>query len=254
MARNLWTREETIVAFNVYCKIPFKNSSSRHPMIIKFANIIGRSPSALNMKIGNFGRLDPELRKRGIVGLGNGSRLEKTIWDEFHGNWEKLAYESELLIAQFQNKAVNKSSEVDLSNIPVGIERETVVKRRVNQQFFRSTVLSSYQHKCCITGLSIPKLLIASHIIPWSQNKAERLNPRNGLCLNAIHDKAFDQGLLTISPDYKVILSPILLENQDEVATENFFIRYANQSIALPEKFTPHPDFLAYHYTHIFKR
>ncbi|WP_227658751.1 hypothetical protein [Flavobacterium haoranii] len=99
-----WTKEETIVAFNVYCKIPFKSSSKNHPTIIKYANIIGRSPSALNMKVGNFGRLDPELKKQGIVGLGNGSKLDEIVWNEFNGNWENLAYESELLIAKFQNK------------------------------------------------------------------------------------------------------------------------------------------------------
>ena len=53
---NKWTREETLVAFNVYCKIPFKDSHSTHPMIVEYAKIIGRSPSALNMKMGNLGR------------------------------------------------------------------------------------------------------------------------------------------------------------------------------------------------------
>ena len=64
---NNWTREETIIAFNVYCKIPFKDSNKNHPMIIKYANIIGRSPSALNMKVGNLGRLDPKLKEKGIT-------------------------------------------------------------------------------------------------------------------------------------------------------------------------------------------
>ncbi len=118
MARDNWTKEETIIAFNVYCKVPFKNSSKTNPTIIKYANIIGRSPSALNMKVGNFGRLDPELRKQGIVGLTNGSKLEEVVWNEFHGSWDKLAYESELLIAKFQHKVVEESAEIDLLDIP----------------------------------------------------------------------------------------------------------------------------------------
>lgn len=134
---NNWTREETIVAFNVYCKVPFKSSSKTNPTIIKYANIIGRSPSALNMKVGNFGRLDPELKKQGIVGLGNGSKLDEIIWNEFNGNWEKLAFESELLIAQFQNKSIEEIVEFDLDNLPQGKERETLIKVRVNQSFFR---------------------------------------------------------------------------------------------------------------------
>jgi putative restriction endonuclease len=141
---NNWMRDETIVAFNVYCKVPFKSSSKTNPTIIKYANIIGRSPSALNMKVGNFERLDPELKKQGIVGLVNGSKLEETIWNEFNGNWEKLAFESELLIAQFQNKTIEESVEFDLDNLPQGKEREALLKIRVNQSFFRSTILSSY--------------------------------------------------------------------------------------------------------------
>ena len=123
---NNWTREETIVAFNVYCKIPFKSSSKSNPTVIKYANILGRSPSALNMKIGNFGRLDPELKKQGITGLVNGSKLEEDIWDEFNGNWEKLAFESEELIARFQNKKVEEIEEQisgiqnDLSGVKKG--------------------------------------------------------------------------------------------------------------------------------------
>ncbi|MGY0426929.1 MAG: hypothetical protein ACWIPI_08920 [Polaribacter sp.] len=139
MAKNNWTREETIVAFNVYCKIPFKNSSKTNPTVIKYANIIGRSPSALNMKIGNIGRLDPELKKRGIVGLSNGSKLEEEVWNEFNGNWEKLAFESELLLAKFQNTSIDKIVDIDWES-KTGVDKETIVKQRVNQNFFRSTI------------------------------------------------------------------------------------------------------------------
>lgn len=96
------------------------------------------------MKVGNFGRLDPELKKQGIVGLWNGSKLEEIVWNEFNGNWEKLAYESELLIAKSQNKTIEEIVDFDLENLPVGKERETLIKVRVNQSFFRSTILSSY--------------------------------------------------------------------------------------------------------------
>ena len=129
-----WTREETIVAFNVYCKIPFKSSRKTNPTIIKYANIIGRSPSALNMKVGNFGRLDPDLRKQGIIGLANGSKLDKIVWSEFYGNWEKLSYESELLIAEFQNKPVEELIEDEVFKFPIGIEREALIKQRVKMK------------------------------------------------------------------------------------------------------------------------
>ncbi len=254
MTKNNWTREETIIAFNVYCKIPFKNSSKSHPKIIKYANIIGRSPSALNMKVGNFGRLDPELKKQGIVGLAHGSKLEEDVWKEFNGNWEKLAFESEQLIAKFSNRLVEEVSEIEIKDIKEGTERETIVKQRVNQSFFRSTVLSSYYSKCCITGLSIPDFLVASHIIPWSRNAEERLNPRNGLCLNSIHDKAFDRGFITITPEFNIRVSSILYDFEKEKAVQDFFFKFENQKIDLPDKFLPKKGFLDYHYHNIFKK
>lgn len=252
MARNNWSKEETIVAFNVYCKIPFKSSSKTNPTIVKYANIIGRSPSALNMKVGNFGRLDPELKRQGITGLVNGSRLEEEVWNEFNGNWEKLAFESEELIAKFQNKTIEENEELNLDDIPEGKERHTIVKTRVNQNFFRSTILSSYNLKCCITGLSIPDFLVASHIKPWAKDKENRINPHNGICLNSIHDKAFDKGFITITPDYKIILSNLFDNYSNERAVNDFFKKYQNQKINLPDKFLPSKEFLEYHYENIF--
>ncbi|WP_420322559.1 HNH endonuclease [Flagellimonas sp.] len=244
-----WTREETVIAFNIYCKIPFKSSSKTHPIIIKYANIIGRTPSALNMKIGNFGRLDPELRKQGIVGLINGSKLEEDVWNEFYGNWESLAYESEELIAKFQNKTVEQ---VDSKNYPEGKDKKTVIKARVNQNFFRSTILSSYDSKCCITGLSIPDFLVASHIKPWSIDKSNRTNPHNGLCLNSIHDRAFDRGFITITPDFKVKLSKYFNDFLDDSSIIDFFLKYDNREIFKPNRFLPSHEFLDFHERNIF--
>ncbi|MGW8123777.1 HNH endonuclease [Roseivirga echinicomitans] len=252
MKNNNWTKEETIVAFNAYCKVPFKNSSKTNPIVIKYAKILGRSPSALNMKIGNFGRLDPQLKKQGITGLVNGSKLEEVVWNEFNGNWEKLAFESELLIAKFQNRGIEETQEIDLSELSPGKERETIIKARVNQNFFRSTILSSYNSKCCITGLSIPSFLVASHIKPWAKDKANRLNPHNGLCLNSIHDKAFDKGFITITPDYKVLISNFFDNYSAEQAVNIFFEKYDKQKIKLPDRFMPSKEFLDYHHQKIF--
>lgn len=254
MAHSIWTREQTIVAFNIYCKIPFKESKASHPMIVKYANIIGRTPSALNMKIGNFGRLDPELKKRNITGLKNGAKLEKVIWEEFYGNWDKLIFESELLIAEFQNKKIEESTGIDISDLPLGKERATIVKTRVNQSFFRAAILANYNKKCCITGLSIPALLVASHIKPWSVDEKNRLNPQNGLCLNSLHDKAFDKGYMTISLDYKIKLSRSIEDLETDESIKNFFTNYKNKKITLPERFLPDRTFLEYHHQNIFEK
>lgn len=204
------------------------------------------------MKIGNFGRFDPALKSQGITGLGHGAKLEEIIWAEFNGNWEKLAYESELLIAQFQNKTIEQTIPLEPNEFPLGLEWEQLVKARVNQYFFRATILSSYNQKCCITGLSIPDFLVASHIVPWRANEKDRINPQNGLCLNSIHDKAFDKGYLTITADYKIKVSNYFKDFESDEAVKSFFSRYHNQSIQLPDRFLPHKEFLSYHHEKIF--
>ncbi len=252
MANN-WTREQLIVAFNLYCKIPFSKSVQGNPDVIRVANLIGRTPSAVAFKLGNFGSFDPELKKRGIGGLPNTSRLDKEIWDEFNSNWEDLAFQSELLIAQFGHKTIEEVVAIDLSSLPIGKERESLVKVRVNQSFFRQSVISIYGSKCCITGLDMTPLLVASHIVPWSKDESNRTNPQNGLCLNSLHDRAFDSGLITITTDFKVKLSGRLRESHSIDFIDNFFTSYANKEISLPDKFVPDRDFLLFHNKEVFE-
>jgi putative restriction endonuclease len=206
------------------------------------------------MKIGNFGSLDAELKKRGIVGLGNTSKLDETIWNEFNHDWSTLAYESELLISKFTNQSIETIAAIDVADLPIGKVRDAVIKQRVNQSFFRSTILSSYNIKCCITGLSISDFLVASHIIPWSKDEKNRLNPHNGLCLNSIHDKAFDSGFITVTTDYKIKVSKYFNDYKKEKAVSDFFLKYENQTIILPDKFLPSKEFLEYHHQNIFKK
>jgi putative restriction endonuclease len=252
MATNLWTRDQTIIALAVYCKIPFNRVSSTHPLILKYSKIIGRSANALKMKIGNFGSFDPELKRRGIVGLTNTSQLDEQVWTDFENNWEELAIQSESLIAALSNVSIEKSLEIEILNFPAGKEREAIVKTRVNQSFFRSAILSSYDSTCCITGLSVPEFLIASHIIPWSKDMNERTNPRNGLCLNSLHDKAFDKGFISVTPDYEIKISDKLDVKLNEPIVNDYFIKYRNTKIRLPERFVPKKEFLDYHFNNIF--
>ena len=250
MAINKWSREEEIIVFNLYCKIPFKLSSKNHPDVIRIANIIGRSPSSVNMKIGNFGSFDDNLKKQGISGLTNASKLDKEIFTEFNGKWDELAYESEILIAKYENRQVLEYN----FEIPIGTEKEVVVKQRVNQRFFRESVLASYGNACCMTGLSNPELLIASHIKPWKDSQdAEKTNPKNVLCLNALHDKAFDRGFITVSNKYKIIVSDSITDIYSGEAVEKYFSGLSRKEIRLPEKFLPEKEFLEYHNECVFE-
>src|SRR5687767_7854743 len=139
MPANNWTREELILAFNLYCKIPFGKIHNRNPEIIALARILGRTPSAVGWKLANFARLDPALQKRNIVGAAHGSKLDIEIWDEFNHDWNKLAFESEKLLAKRTGKPVEALIvDIELLDIPrIGKERISVVKVRVNQSFFR---------------------------------------------------------------------------------------------------------------------
>ena len=249
--RRNWTREELIVAFNLYCKIPFSKINHRNHLLIKLANAIGRTPSAVAWKLVNFASLDSSLQERGIKGASNTGKLDKIIFDEFINNWDDLSYESEFLLSRFLNKNTTVLYD-EVTDFKEGKEVDMSVKVRTNQSFFRSAVLSSYDFKCCLTNIDIPGLLIASHIIPWSKDKKNRLNPRNGLCLNNLHDKAFDSGLITFDGDFRLVLSNELKgSNSDNVKT--YFHQLEGKALMLPKKFRPDENFLIYHNENIFK-
>jgi putative restriction endonuclease len=250
MPRRDWTREELIVAFNLYCKIPFGKIHIRNPSVIELAKAISRTPSAVSWKLANFARLDPTLQKRNIVGATHGAQAEVGIWNEFSNDWERLAFESERLLDELTGGASEFVAEA--REFPEGRSRETIIRARVNQGFFRAAVLAAYGTRCCITGLSIPQLLIASHIVPWSVDVKNRTNPRNGLCLNATHDRAFDCGLLTITPDSKVKLSPKIKRDTADKAAREFLLEYDGVSVSLPRRFAPDVDFIRYHNERIF--
>lgn len=247
IGQKLWTREELILAINLYCKLPFGRLHYRNPEIIKLANLINRTPGSVAFKLVNFASLDPSLKARGIKGAVNASKLDKKVWNEFYNNWDVLPYESEKLLAEFKNTTVEKLNHIDESDIPKsGITREQLIKVRVNQSFFRSMILAGYNSTCCVTGMNNSKLLVAGHIVPWAKDELNRLNPRNGLCLNALHDKAFENGLITITTKYKIRVSKELKKSSDEIVKKYFSV-YDNQEMIAPSRFLPDKQFLEYH-------
>lgn len=251
--QRLWTREELILAFNLYCKIPFGQIDQRNPAIVALADVLDRTPGALSWKLANFARLDPALQARGIKGASHGSRAEVEIWVEFNANWDSLAFESERLLANLTHQSVEEMNGLNEDELPKqGLERERLVRVRVNQRFFRSTVLTSYQSRCCITGLAIPSLLTASHIAPWAKDPNNRMNPRNGLCLNLLHHKAFDEGLITITPEFRVRVSSSVASSTTPDANNTFFAPYDNQLARLPRRFLPDTGLLEWHNKKIF--
>lgn len=256
MKQNLWTREELIVAFNLYLKIPFGKTGKSNPQVIELAQILGRTPSSIGMRLGNFASVDPFHQQRGIGGLQNGKKQVQPIWDEFINNQEELIFLSEQILAEKQNLTIEtKYHELlfDLKDLK-GETKLREVKTRVNQNVFRQMVMVNYDSKCAVTGIDIPDLLYASHIIPWSQNENERLNPENGICLSALYDKAFDKGYIGIDKNYKIILSPNLKKKKEQDYYSKYFAPIENTAIVTPIKYHPKKEFLEYHMDTIFNK
>ncbi len=247
-----WSREETIIVLALYCRIPFAKSNKAHPEVMRIARIIGRSPSSVNMKIGNFGSFDPQLKESGIVGLANASKLDGIIWHEFANNWEGLFTHAFDLEQEMFDKKELFSDDMPCKVHRLGEDKMRLTPQRVNQSFFRQTILAAYNESCCITGINIPQVLIASHIKPWAKcEPAEKLSPHNGLCLNALHDRAFDRGLIALDEKYKVQVSNQLIKSNNK-AVKDWLVSFDGKEINLPEKFMPSADFISWHRQHVF--
>lgn len=251
-SRNDWTRQQLLVAFALYCRLPFGRLHRRNPEIVRFAEAIERTPSALAMKLTNIASLDPEITSTGRAGLRGASAQDRAMWNEMHTDWEQFALETQQAIAEITSEPVFDET-YDPIDERLGKDRTVQTTARIGQNFFRRTILSAYNEQCCITGLSIPALLVASHIIPWRADKINRVNPKNGLCLSALHDKAFDSGLITINDDMTVQISKTHQVKNDPFFSESIEA-YVGKPIRLPEKFSPDKKFLAYHREYIFQK
>ena len=209
--REKWSREETILAFDLYCKTSFSKISKTNKDIIALAELLGRTPSSVGLKMANLAHYDPELIARNVKGMSNTSKLDKEI------------VEAQILRAKYAHTDIQTlNPEAFEDAMPDGMDVQKEMKIRLGQYFFRLSVLNAYGNSCCITGIQCPGLLIASHIKPWSvsDSKTERTNPRNGLCLNSLHDKAFDKGLITI------------LIHTENIGNYNIEIKYDNKLIS----------------------
>lgn len=243
-----WSEDELKMAINIYCRIPFKSTRKSSPEIIKWANIIGRSPGALYTKLCNLGNCDKAMQDIGVKGLSHGGKLEPIIWAEFEKDPEKIIYESELLLAERMGKSVEEANNVDTLTLPEGKMREVVVRQRVNQRFFRDVVLTAYDNHCCITGINIPSLLEACHISGWADDTKNRTNPKNGICMNAFFHKAYDKYLMAITPDFEIVISGQMIDNTIEKSFRDYLISINGKPILMPEKFAPDKNLLSIHY------
>ncbi len=239
----LWSREESILAFELYCRIPFHKTKANNPAVKELAEFLARTPASVARKLGNFGAFDPALQRMEISGLTHTSKLDREIWDEFHADWNGLVWEATLL-----SNTLGRKPRVDATIIPPKGPSETVrlTKQRAHQSFFRDAVLSSYETTCCVTGLAVPECLIASHIVPWSEDETFRTDPTNGLCLSATFDRLFDAGLMTITTDLTIRFSSRILKSRN-LQTRDLLFGYHDRPIRKPHRFLPSAERLEWH-------
>ena len=241
--RIAWTRDELIAVLKLYCRTPFGRLHSRNPEIIQLASEIGRSPGAVALKAVNFASLDPTIERKG---MSNASTLDRKVWNDFFGNMETFLAQSEPTYKE-RGLRDRQPEEYD-PTFPDGVDVHRISKTRQNQSFFREMVLASYDCKCAISGIQETALLTASHIVPWSADPTTRINPRNGICLNALHDRAFDRGLISFGDDLELIYSPALRgEVREKIES------LGGNKLNPPSRFRPEPRFLEYHRTNVFR-
>ena len=247
-----WTEAQTKKALLLYFQLPFGQLHKGNPEIIALATEMGRTPSSLAMKLANFASLDPKIVNSGRKGLTGATALDRKIWALFHEDWTNLVVEDSVVLDLLDTPEPDDSRLRDrratfkYSPLDGITSRRVHVEQRLGQSFFRRAVLANFDNSCCVTGITEPRLLVASHISPWSMDVPNRHNPKNGLCLSATFDRAFDAHLMTITPELKVRFSPKIL-NLKNGRTKSYFIPYEGITIRHPTHIAPDVSLLESH-------
>ncbi len=244
-----WSKEERILILELYWQLSPKEiikQKARHPMIIALANKIGATDkvNSIYLRLRNFIHLDPNEEKD----LYRFSKEDEELWTEFYNQWDKFALACQEARETLQIPPAVEGTIADDADFSAEI-RKVITAQRIKQHDFRQKILTNYQNCCCISGISEPRLLVASHIVPWHIDKKNCLNPENGLCLSPLYDSAFDSGLISLDEEMKVILS-LRIKNNESLYP--FFMAYEGKPITMPFRYKPHPELIKYHRTHIF--
>ena len=240
MAQN-WDRRQVTLAIELYTRLPFGRLHSRNPEIIALAEQLGRTPGSLAMKLSNLASLDQSLDRKGLDGA---SKLDKDVWADFTAHPTQFIERARRIVGEIFYAEPEPSAVLEVAE---GKEVERVVKVRQNQRVFREIVLPSYDNQCAVMGKVSPELLTASHIVPWKAREDTRLDPRNGISLNSLHDRAFDRGLISFRDDLSMMVS-------SKIVVPDHVRSLFNEDIRLkPAKFRPLPEYLEHHRDVVFE-
>lgn len=245
-----WSEAEKTLILELYWQLSNEEIDKlrdKHPKIIALEENLGLSNKArsIYMRFGNFMYIDSNKQKNGLPGIGD---KDKKLWDYFYNQWDKLAAACQEAREALQIPPTVEGAVADDADFSAET-RKVITVQRIKQHDFRQRILANYENRCCISGISAPRLLVASHIVPWHIDKKNRLNPENGLCLSPLYDKAFDSGLISLDGQMRVILSDAVKNNE---SLYPFFMAYEGKQITMPFRYKPDSEFVAYHRKHIF--
>jgi putative restriction endonuclease len=251
-----WTRDELLLALNLYHKLSFGQFNSSNVAVQQLATKLGRTPASVSMKLCNLAFFDLGLRQRGVNGLSGASALDRSVWDEYHADLEASVLESELKLRDVFGVADGERIEIlprsgyriapATSQEPTEVEAVRV--ERLKQGYFRNAVLNNFEGRCGVTGIGMRDLLNASHILPWSTHPAERLDVRNGICLSSLYDRAFDRYMIGFDDRCRLVVSKRVKQELGTDAYDRFFACFEGKPLLIPgESVPPSQDFLRQH-------
>ena len=253
MAGKRWTYQETQMAFALYYLIPANEIDKKGADVWKLAEGLGRTPRSVAMKLWNIASLDEHRIDLGKAGLRHGSSLDDKVWADYREQGDEFVWEGlKLLDTVLSRENLTPAVQYATSSTREGRERVVQAKQRINQGYFKNCLLQNYDNRCCLTGLRTSDLLVASHIKPWSkcENGAERVDPKNGLLLNALHDKAFDRGLITLSRNMEIIVSRKVTHDEPN---DLWIWSFNGKQIEMPSCNAPALEYIEYHQDCIFQ-
>ncbi|MCH4082593.1 MAG: HNH endonuclease [Atopobiaceae bacterium] len=254
MANRNWSVDETRAAFALYLQLPSGKWDKNNDVVKELASKLGRTPGAVVFKLGNLRSRDPQKESKGLV---NASKLDQQIWDEYEQNPEKtvqaaVASLDSIMGSSLEPEHIPEYSEFDLY---LGEDMTVITTARVNQTYFRNSLIENYGGKCCLTGLSLPSLLVASHIKPWkASDEHEKVAADNGILIDALHDKAFDKGLMTLDDSNGILRFVVSEKVSKDDASMRLIWAYNGQELRVPRRFPPRHEFIEYHNDMIFQR
>ncbi|WP_245231204.1 HNH endonuclease [Parasedimentitalea huanghaiensis] len=179
--------------------------------------------------------------------MSNASATDRIVWQEFLQTPETIIDAS--LPVHLNTSGFGFADNATAWKSRTGNDVSAPTTARRGQQFFRDMILTGYQNRCALTEVNDPRLLNASHIVGWADAPKLRLNPTNGLCLNTLHDRAFDRHLITFDEDYQMqVASDVPWDARKSLE------KVDSRRLTMPTRFLPNQTFLEQHRRRFYNR